>query len=147
MPRGLVIFLSICVLVAVFGFWGLPWLKQAMFGESRQTVVTVTMAVDDYEVQYKGRSVSRTVVGLQVDFPMGSAPENTSELKFKSDEGQVLDVFWPPPESRDDIPDKGVTRWVFREVFFPIGFRQGALWNQYRELYYIKLPPVPYNAP
>lgn len=147
MPRWMVILLSATAAIAAFGFWGLPWLKQAMFGESRQTLVKITMAVDDFEVRQGTRTVSKTVVGMEIDFPMGSAPENTSELKVKGDEGQILDVIWPPPDSQEDIPDKGVTRWVFKEVYFPINFRQGALWNQYRELAYIKLPPVPYNPP
>jgi len=150
MPRGLIIFLSVCALVAVFGFWGLPWLTHAIFGESRNTKVVITMAVDDYEVSLAGtsRTVPRTVVGLTIDFPMGGAPENTGELQVKDDEGRVLkEVYWGAPESKEDIPDKGITRWVFREVYFPILFRQGALWNQNRELTYIKLPPVPFNPP
>lgn len=152
MPRGLVIFLCVCGLVAVIGLWGLPWLKQAMFGESIQTQCVVTMAVDDYEVQYKNvkgqpQTVSRTVLGLQLDFPMGSAPENTKELVVKDYEGHIVEVEWPQPDQREDIPDKRITRWVFKEVFFPLGFRQGELWNQNRELAAIKVPPPPYNAP
>ena len=151
MPRGLVIFLSIVAAVAVLGIWGLPWLKQTMFGESRQTLVNILSAEDDYEVEQATgtgkKIVSKTVVGMQIDFPMGSAPENTSELKVKSDEGKFLDVIWVGPETKEDNPDKGISRWTFREVFFPMGFRQGALWNQYRELCYFKLPAVTTKTP
>lgn len=147
MPRGLVIFLVVAGLVAVLGFWGLPWLRKNLLGDTRQTRYLVTMAVDDYECSdSRGRTVSRTVVGLEIYFPMGGAPENTGEFIVVDDEGRPVQVEWSRPE-REDQPDQGITRWLFKEVFFPIGFRRGAVRTKYRELFYLSLPPVPYNAP
>jgi len=143
MPRGLIIFLSICGLVAIFGFWGLPWLSHAIFGDTRQVKVIVMSIEDDYDVLRVNKTVARTVAEMEIDFPMGGAPENTGELLVKDPEGRVLEVDWSPPERSDD-PDKGLTRWIFRDdhpVFFPIQFRQGALWNKNRELAYFKCPP------
>ena len=147
MPRGLVIFLSVCGLIAVLGIWGLPHFTHWLFGDTRQTKIAITSVEDDYEVEIAGSktTVARKVVGMIIDFPMGGAPENISELQFKDDEGRVLKtVSWGMRESAEDIPDKGITRWVYREVFFPIEFRQGGLWNQNRELAYFKLPPAPF---
>ena len=151
MPRGLVIFLSVCGLIAVLGIWGLPHFTHWLFGDTRQTKVTITMVEDDYEVeQYVGAkrvaTVPRKVVGMIIEFPMGGAPENTGELQFKEEgrEGRVVKVEWGALESKEDDPNKGVSRWVFKEVFFPIEFKQGGLWNQNRELAYIKLPPAPF---
>lgn len=149
MPKGLLIFLAVAALIAVLGFIGLPWLKTALLGESRQVRYKVTMAVDDYEVlTAKNQTVSRTVVGLELYFPMGGAPESPKDIEVVGDEGRVIQADWSRPE-REDLPDQGVTRWVIKEIFLPLGFRQGLLrTTKYnKELCYIKLPPVPYNAP
>ena len=66
---------------------------------------------------------------------------------------RALEVYWSAPD-KEDNPDKGISRWVFKakgegnpgnEVFFPIQFRQGALWNRNRELAFIRLPSVPFT--
>jgi len=144
--RLVVIFGGVLILLAG-AYFPLPGLQHSIFGDSHQTKVTITMVADDYNVQSAGSqtTVPRQVVGMMIDFPMGGAPENTGELQVKDPDGKLLDVFWSPPDKTDD-PDRRITRWVFKDsnpVFFPIEFRQGALWNQNRELAYIKLPPVP----
>ena len=141
MSRGLGIFLGIVALIAVFGFWGLPFIKQKLFGESMTTRVEIISAVDDFDVDYKGKSVSRTVVEMDIFFPMGGAPENVKELQVVGEDGHPIDANWKL-ESRDDIPEKGLTKWSIRPAFFEIGFRAGMLKNKYRDLCFIRLTNV-----
>ncbi|HEY3323899.1 MAG TPA: hypothetical protein VGP72_25835 [Planctomycetota bacterium] len=133
MPRGLVIFLIVVALIAALGFWGLPAIKSKLFGESMQVRINTMSAVDAYDVDFKGTPVSRTVAEIEVFFPMGGAPETHKELYFTDADGKKLDVAWASPD-REDIPDRSLTRWYFKEVYFPIGFRQGRLHNKYRDL-------------
>lgn len=146
MSRGLVIFLIIVVLIAIFGFWGLPVIKQRLFGESMQTHVNIISAVDSFDVEFRGKQVSRTVVEMEIFFPMGGAPENLGDLKSElmvvNDQGKPYDVIWGRPESREDIPEKGQTRWLFKPAYFEIGFRGGMLKNKFRDLCYFTLKDV-----
>lgn len=140
MSRGLFIFLCVVALIAIFGFWGLPVLKQKLFGESLTTRVEITSAVDAFDVEFKGKSVSRTVVDMNIFFPMGSAPENVKELQMIAEDGRTVETNWKL-ESREDIPEKGLTKWVTR-AYFEIGFRAGTLKNKYRDLCFIRLTNV-----
>jgi hypothetical protein len=139
--RGLAIFLGIVVLIAIVGFWGLPYIKQKLFGESMTTRVDIVSAVDAFDVEYKGKSVSKTVVEMDIYFPMGSAPENAKELQMVAEDGRAIDAIWKV-ESKEDIPEKGLTKWMIRPVFFEIGFRAGTLKNKYRDLCFIRLANV-----
>ena len=141
MSRGLAIFLGIVALIGVFGFWGLPVIKQKLFGESLTTRVEIVSAVDAFDVEYKGKSVSRTVVEMDIYFPMGSAPENAKELQMVSEDGRAVESNWTLA-SREDIPEKGLTKWMVRPAFFEIGFRAGMLKNKYRDLCFIRLTNV-----
>jgi hypothetical protein len=140
-PRGLVIFLSIVAGIGIFGFWGLPYFKQKLFGESLQTRVNIISAIDSYDVEFKGKSVSRTVVDMEIFFPMGGAPENKNELTVTGEDGKPVTVNWQGPESKEDIPEKGLTKWTIRG-YFEIMFRAGMLRNKYRDLCFIRLTDV-----
>jgi hypothetical protein len=144
-PRGLIIFLVIAAVVAAGGFWGLPWLKQSLVGDTRQVKIKVLSAEEDFDCLFKGKSVSRTIVGLEFRFPMGGAPEGTNDIMVLDDDGRTLEVNWSIPE-REDLPDEAVTRWTIKEVYLPINFRQGTFKTKYRDLGYVKLPPMPFNV-
>jgi len=142
-PRSVVIFLLVVAGIAVFGFWGLPFIKERLFTDSLQTMVNVLgVPEENFDVEFKGQSVSRTIVDMEIIFPMGRAPENVNELQVVNELGELVEVNWTRPETREDIPEKGVTRWVIKPVFFPIGFRKGTLKNKYSDLCVIQLPAV-----
>jgi hypothetical protein len=143
--RSLVIFIAVVLLVVGAGYWGLPYFKQKIFGTSMQTRVTLLAAEEDYEVNLKGTTVSRMVLSLEIIFPINGAPEKKEELAVVGDDGKPVRVEWTKPDKQDDF-DKGTTRWVLRESFFPIDFRSGMLRNQYKDLGYIRVPQVPYNS-
>jgi len=147
-PRGLVIFLVSVTVIAVLGFWGLPYVKNKMFGESLQTSVKILgVPEENFDVDFNGQSVSRTIVDLEILFPMGRAPENHKELFVVSESGAPIEVNWTRPETREDIPEKGITRWVIKPAFFPIGFRKGILRNKYSDLCTIEIKAVRAAAP
>ena len=147
MSRGVLYFLIIFVAVILVGyFWAIPAMKRRFLGESLQVKVNFLMAVDETSVAYNDTTVARTVVVMDVFFPMGSEPDSPNELEVRDDGGHVLDVYWDRPEIQTD-EDKRLTRWRFKYAFFPYGFRKGVLRDKARDLYYLKLPPVPYNPP
>jgi hypothetical protein len=82
---------------------------------------------------------------MDIYFPMGSAPDTTKELHVIDIDGNPVNVVWNTPQ-KEDIPDKGLTRWIVKEVFFPVGFRQGTLKTKTRTLIEIRLPQPPYSA-
>jgi len=139
--RGLLFAIIGTILVALFIAFGIPWLKNAFIGGSLQVSVEIHSAEDDYDVEYKGQSVSRTVVSMSIDFPMGSAPDSSADLKFKDGNSKELEVVWSQPDKIDN-DEKQVTRWTFREVYLPIGFREGMLCSKYRDLKWIRLNEV-----
>ncbi|MCY3022178.1 MAG: hypothetical protein NTW87_24465 [Planctomycetota bacterium] len=148
MNRGMAIFLAVVVAVVALGFWGLPVLRDKLFGASMKASVKVIMAVDDYEVQtqIKNQTVSRTVLGLEIVFPMGSAPDSIKDLQVVDVEGHPVPVDWTRQETEDN-PEQRITRWTIREAFFPLGFRRGVLKSKYRDLGDICVQQVPLNAP
>ena len=142
MPR--VIF--VLVVAAIIGviFLVVPALKRSLWGNSFTVRANVLQAEEDSNVDFKGETVAQTVVDMEIIFPMGSAPDNTDEFNVKDDNGNVT-VYWSPPKiEKEDIPEKGITRWRLKEVFFPIGFRQGWIRQKDHELCYLKLPTLPY---
>lgn len=142
MSRGLLITIGIVIAFSVFMVWGVPALKNRFIGGSKQVKVEIVSAEDDYDIDLNGKSVSRTVVSMIIDFPMGRAPDNPSELKIKDTTGRPVDVAWSQPDKADN-DDQQITRWTFREVFLPIGFREGMLANKYdADLYPIRLLDV-----
>jgi hypothetical protein len=139
--RGLVIAIGVVIAFSIFMVWGVPALKNKFIGGSKQVKVEIVSAEDDYDIDLNGRSVSRTVVSMIIEFPMGRAPDNASELKVKDVTGKPVEVAWSQPDKADN-DDQQITRWTFREVFLPIGFREGMLANQYTDLYPIRLLDV-----
>lgn len=143
MPRVL----FVLILAAIIGLVVLivPAMKRALWGNSFQTRINVLSAEEDHNVDFKGETIAQTVVDLEILFPMGAAPDNLDEFNVKDDNGPVT-VYWTPNKlEKEDIPEKGITRWRLREVFFPIGFRQGWVRQKERELVYLKLPALPFN--
>lgn len=141
MSRGLLFAIIGTIVVALFIMFGIPWLKNTFIGNSLQVAIEVHSAEDDYDVEYKGQSVSRTVVSLSIDFPMGSAPDASGDLKFKDINGKEIEVLWSEPDKVDN-DEKQITRWTFREVYLPIGFREGMLCSKYRDLKWMRLTDV-----
>lgn len=142
--RGTVVAGVVLALVAVFYFFIIPALKEKFIGASFQVIATPIMAFEANDIPYKGETVSRTVVSLEIRFPMGRAPGGLSELEVTGDDGQAVPVSWPPtidPES-GDLPEKAITRWVIKEAYFPIGFKQGKLRNKYGDLCVFRLNDV-----
>ena len=146
MSRGLFIFIVLVLLVLGGGYLGVPYIRQKMVGQSLQTKINVLMAEDAFEVMYKNKSVSRTVVSFEVLFPLGSAAEVASELEVFGDDGKKLQVEGMSAPLRQDDFDKSLTKWTYKAAFFPIGFRRGMLRNKYRDLGHIWLPEVPLNV-
>ena len=146
LSRGLFFFIIAMVAVAVFFYWGIPLLKQKFIGKSLQVRINVTWAFEDHEIEGPGGElVSRTIVGMEILFPMGGAPENTAELIVRGDDGRTIEVNWGTDIVREDMPDQSVTRWLIKDAYFPSGFRHGMLCNKVRDLYYFKLQPFPLN--
>lgn len=146
MTRGLFYFLIALCGIAALLYWGVPAVMQTFIGQSLLVRVNVTQAFEDPEVELKnGELVSRTIVGLEILFPMGGAPENVGELTVHDDEGRVVDINWGSRIEREDLPDQKITRWVIKEAFFPSGFRHGMLCNKVKDLVYLKLHPFPLN--
>lgn len=139
--RGLFFAIIGTILIALFIVFGMPWLKSVFIGGSLQVNIEIHSAEDDYDVEYQGKSVSRTVVGMSIDFPMGSAPDSSADLKFKDANGKELEVLWSQPDKNDN-DEKQTTRWTFREVYLPIGFREGMLCSKYRDLKWLRLSEV-----
>ena len=145
MSRGMITLIAIIAMLAVLGMWAAPAVKR-MLGLQTSFLVkcNILNAVDDPAVPFgKDDTVPRTIVDMEIIFPMGGAPENLQELEVRSDDGQSVAEFPPAYESESgDQPEKGVTRWVLKDVYFPMGFRQGKLRNKYRELCNIMLTDV-----
>jgi len=57
------------------------------------------------------------------------------------EDGKNVTVNWQGPETKEDIPEKGLTRWVIRG-YFEIMFRAGTLRNKYRDLCFFRLTNV-----
>jgi hypothetical protein len=140
-PRGGVIALIVLGFITLFMVWGVPYLKNVFTNQSKFVNVEITFAEDDFDVDFKGASVSRTVVGMVVEFPMGRAPDGPADLRVKDGNGKELEVTWSMPEKQTD-EDKQIDRWTFREVYFPIGFREGMLCNRYNDLKWFHLANV-----
>ena len=146
MPRGPVIILLIVLALGSGVYFAIPALRRSFLGNSLQTRVKILSAEDDPNSQTQtGEKIPKTVLELDIFFPMGAAPENTEALNVTDDSNQQIEVFWSPAE-KEDLPDQALTRWHIREAFFPIGFRQGTLREKSKDLTYFKVPQVPYNV-
>jgi hypothetical protein len=146
-PRGPVIIILIIAALVGGMYVAIPMLKRSFLGNSLQTRVKILAAEDDPNCQtQKGdEKVPKTVLDLEIYFPMGAAPENTEALNVIDENNQSVEVLWSPVE-KEDLPDQALTRWHVREAYFPMGFRQGTLREKSKELTYFKVPQVPYNV-
>jgi hypothetical protein len=143
LPR--VIFVLIVAAIVGLAVLIVPAMKKSLFGNSFQIRINVLAAEEDRNVDFKGETIAQTVVEMEMLFPMGAAPDNCDDFNVKDDNGPVT-VYWQSNKlEKEDIPERGLTRWHFREVFFPIGFRQGWVRQKDRELVYLKLPTLPFN--
>lgn len=125
-------------LILGFAIWAIPAVKRKLLSGSNQvTVKQLSVADMDFE-DADGDLMPKTVVKLEIYFPMGSAPEVVKELSIVDDDGRTVEAIWSTPD-REDLPDKGVTRWAINELILPRGFRQGQLRNKVRELVFIRL--------
>lgn len=139
MSRGMFIFIVIAVLLSAIMLWVVPAMKRKILGESLETRYRVLNWEDSYDVQIGEQIVARTVVELEITFPMGSAPAHHNELEVRDDAGEPIPVvIYPPPEKTDD-EDKRETRWYLKSVYFPIHFRQGLIRTKHRPLVYLRL--------
>lgn len=144
MPRGIALTVLGLVLAAGLCYWGLPHIYRKFVGESLQVRVKYLRAEDVDGIEYKDALVSRTVVDMQIMFPLGTAPERASLLVVRNDTGNPVTVNWEAPAVQDD-DDQRVTRWTVR-AFLPLGFRYGRLCDQVRDLGPLRLPPVPFGT-
>lgn len=149
MPRSVILIIVAILVVLLLGFKVAPWLKDTLFGTKMDVRINVMSAVVDDKVNVPdtNETVSRIVVEMEILFPYGSAPDSLSELSFRGDDGQIVDVNWGNIFERKDIEDRSQTRWYFHDVFFPIDFKQAWLQNKNRELFYFRMPKLPYNPP
>ncbi len=145
MPRGPVIILLIVIALGSGVYFAIPALKRSFLGNSLQTRVKILAAEDDPNCQKGDEKIPKTVLDLEIFFPMGAAPENTDALNVTDDSNQPIEVFWSPVE-KEDLPDQALTRWHIHEAYFPIGFRQGTLREKTKDLTYFKVPQVPFNV-
>ena len=143
-----IVIIVIAAVLAAAVYFGIPALKRSFIGNSLQTRVKILVAEDDPNCQtQKGdERIPKTVLEMEIYFPMGAAPEGVNDLNVTDDNNQELDVTWTPAE-KEDLPDQALTRWHIREAYFPFGFRQGTLREKTKELTYFKVPQVPYNVP
>jgi hypothetical protein len=142
-----IVIIVIALVIAALVYFGIPALKRSFIGNSLQTRVKILVAEDDPNCQtLKGdEKIPKTVLEMDIFFPMGSAPENVTDLNVTDDSNQQLEVIWTPAE-KEDLPDQALTRWHIREAYFPFGFRQGTLREKTKDLTYFKVPQVPYNV-
>jgi hypothetical protein len=146
-PRGPVVVFGIIFAIAVAVYFGYPALKRSIVGNSLQTRVNVVKAED---VTDAGREVPgggfeiipKTVLDMEIFFPMGGAPERIDDLNVLDDSNQTVEVIWKEPIEKEDLPDQRQTRWHIREAFFPIRFRKGTLRKKDEELAYIKVTKI-----
>lgn len=140
--RGLVGFILFLALIVGTIFWGIPAAKKLLVGSSLEIRYKVLAAEDDPEVMLAGLPTPKTVIALELFFPMGSAPDTENELQmWDSANKERLEVFWQDI-SKEDIEDQGVTRWYIKELFLPYKFREGVLKTRVRELVKIQLTDV-----
>jgi len=132
------IIISIVLVLSGIMFFVVPSLKRKFIGDSLETRYRVLNWEDSYDVLIGEQVVSRTVVEMELIFPMGSAPAHYNELEVRDDAGEPIQVKFLPPEKTDD-EDKRETRWYMKTVFFPIHFRQGMLRIKMRPLVYLRL--------
>jgi len=145
--RGWIIAIVLAVVIAALYFWIIPEIKQRYLGDSMQVHYKILNAADDRNVPYKGNDtgVARTIVDMELYFPMGSAPESTHDLEVTGDDGKPVEVNWPPDTEATDLPSERTTKWILKDVYFPYGWRVGTLRNKYRDLCTIKLVNVQSN--
>ncbi len=132
----------VTVLVIVGGYKMISgWLNN----KTSQVQAKILSAIRDDEVRVQGAkdTVSRIVVEMEITFPYGGAPDSVAELGVRDDNEGVVDVYWGQAEpEKNDIEARSITKWIFREAFFPIDFKQGKLVGKNGYLCYFKMPPV-----
>lgn len=152
MPKSVLLLIVGILFVLLMAYVGIPWLKNAVgFGSRVDVKVNTIWAVRDDKVNTPDGSdtVSRIVVEMEVVFPYGSAPDSLDEIGFRNDDGSAVEINWGNFVDRRNLEDRSETVLAFKSVFFPIDFKQGWLVNKKsnRELFYYRMPPLPYGAP
>jgi hypothetical protein len=145
-----VLLVAAIILVGFLGFILLPWLKDKLFGETMDVRVNILSAFIDNEVAVPNskETVARIVTELEIAFPYGSAPDSIADLTVRADDGTTVDINWGSREvEKHDVEDRSMTKFIAREAFFPIDFKQGMLRNKNRDLVYFKMPKLPFNPP
>jgi len=143
LPRGLIIFVIVVFAVSTAIYWAAPAIKERFIGDSLQVKIKYLKVYDNREVESNEGSLARTVVDMEISFPIGSAPEHVEDLRVTDNKGQPLkeDVFFDQPVIREDYDHK-VTCWRMT-MYLPFGFREGKLWSKTRELAEVKFPQKP----
>ncbi|MEI6232621.1 MAG: hypothetical protein WCT04_06190 [Planctomycetota bacterium] len=133
----------VVAVVVIYG--GYTLINRWLNNTTSQVQAKILNAVRDDDVGVTGakESVSRIVVEMEITFPYGNTPDNLDDLVVRDDNEAVVDVNWgrTQPE-KNDIEDRNITKWIFREAFFPIDFKQGKLYGKNKYLCYFRMPPV-----
>ena len=146
MQRGPV-FIAIALLVVIAGgYFVVPFVKRSFIGNSLQTRIKILAAEDDPKAQRGDEIIPKTILEMEIYFPMGAAPEHIEDLNVIDESNQQIEVLWKEPIEKEDLPEQALTRWRIREAYFPMGFRQGTLREKQKELQYFKVPQVPFNV-
>lgn len=133
------------VLTVLLVVGGYSLISSWLNNKTSQVQAKILSAVRDDEVRVQGAkdTVSRIVVEMEITFPYGAAPDSIAELGVRDDSEAVVDVYWGQAEpEKNDIEAKSITKWIIREAFFPIDFKQGKLVGKNGYLCYFKMPPV-----
>jgi hypothetical protein len=151
MNRMFAIVLGAMAVIALLGFVIVPRAIKYFSNEQYDVKVNIISAEEDPDVAVPGtkdKTVARIVVEMEIIFPYGAAPE-INNLRVRNEDGSDARVVWGssqhPPDHRD-IEDLSQTKFIFKEAFFPIDFKQGELLDGDRHLYTIKMPKLPYNV-
>jgi hypothetical protein len=138
--RGTAILLAVIALVVGLAAWLIPVIKQRFIGDSYSVKVEI-LQCEEGEVEPVGY---RTIVKMNIIFPIGSAPPGPSgNLFIRGENGNDIDVSWPtghPFFVSEDNFDQGVTKWTLQDVYMPASFRRGTLRNNVKDLAAIWLP-------
>ena len=135
MSRGTAILLAIIVVLVGLFAWLVPVIKQRMLGDSFSTKIEV-LSVEEDEIEPVG---IRTIVTMNIIFPIGNAPDKPQgNLFIRGEDGKNVEVDWPSPLIEDNY-DKGTRKWTLTDVYLPINFRQGTLHNGVKDLCPVRL--------
>jgi hypothetical protein len=139
--RGTLILLAVLVLVIGLAAWLIPVIKQRFIGDSFGVKVEIAQVEEGIIDEKLGL---RTIVKMNIIFPLGSAPPGPQgNLFIRGENGSDIDVSWPassPFFVSEDNFDQGITKWTLQDVYMPAGFRRGTLRNNVKDLAAIWLP-------